>query len=312
MNFLSILDLTAQDAAGLVLRAREMKEGGFRSELLAGNTVILVFEKASTRTRVSFEVGITHLGGRPLFLSSRDSQLGRSEPLKDTARVLSRYGHCLVVRTFGQDKLEELARYATIPVVNALSDTYHPCQVMSDMLTMFERAGNLPGLTVAWVGDGNNMAHSLMNAAAHFPFSLRLACPEGFEPDPGIVENARALGADVTLTRDPEEAVAGARFVHTDVWASMGQEDEQQAREKAFAGFQVNRRLLAAAAPDCEVLHCLPAHRGEEIDEETFEANADCIFEQAENRLHMQKALLEHLFAGQRFDEAAAERLISR
>ncbi|GAB6175991.1 ornithine carbamoyltransferase [Desulfobaculum senezii] len=296
-NFLSILDLEKTDAHALVRRAHEMKQVDYRSDLLSGKTVAMIFEKASTRTRVSFEVGIRHLGGTPLFMTPAESQLGRSEPLCDTARVLSRYCAGMVVRTFGQEKVDALATWGSIPVVNALTDEYHPCQVMSDMLTMYERTPDFSSLKVAWVGDGNNMAHSFINAAVHFPFELALAVPEGYDPDPAIVERAKGLGARITLTRDPREACAGAHYINTDVWASMGQEEEQKAREKAFAGFMVDDAMMALAAPDAKFLHCLPAHRGEEVSESVIEGPQSVIFDQAENRLHMQKAILEWVFS---------------
>jgi ornithine carbamoyltransferase len=296
-NFLSILDLTTGQANALVARAKAMKDADHRSNLLAGKVLVMLFEKASTRTRISFEVAVRQLGGSTVFMTPAESQLGRSEPLRDTARVISRYAQGMIVRTFGQEKLTELASFSSVPVVNALSDRYHPCQVMSDMLTMYELTPRLSDLTVAWVGDGNNMAHSFVNAAAHFGFSLRLACPQGFDPDPDIVNAARARGAKVELTRDPREAVTGADYVNTDVWASMGQEAEQRAREKAFAGFQVDAALMALAKPGARFLHCLPAHRGEEVSEEVLEGPASVVFDQAENRLHMQKAILEWLFS---------------
>ncbi len=295
-DFLSIRDLNRAQALSLLERSLVIKKDRLRPQLLAGKTVALIFEKASTRTRVSFEVAIRHLGGQSLFLTPADTQLGRSEPLADTARVLSRYIDGLVVRTFSQEILDELATYASIPVVNALSDLFHPCQVMSDVLTMAERSDNLVDLTVAWIGDGNNMAHSFINAAARFPFKLRLACPEGYAPRPEILDQARREGADVFLTDDPTEAVQGAHFVNTDVWASMGQEQEQRQRAKAFAGFCVDKPLLAHAHPEVKVMHCLPAHRGEEISSEVLEGPWSIVWDQAENRLHMQKAILEWVF----------------
>lgn len=296
-NFLSIADLDKDTAHALVRRAEEMKSERHRSDLLGGRTVALIFEKASTRTRVSFEVGVRELGGQPLLMTPAESQLGRNEPLRDTARVLSRYCAGLVVRTFGQEIVEELARFADIPVINALTDSYHPCQVMSDMLTMYERTPDFGDLTVAWIGDGNNMAHSFINAATHFPFELRLACPVGYGPDSDILTRAKSLGARISLTRDPAEACSGAHYVNTDVWASMGQEEEQVKREAAFAGYMVDDALLAVADKDVKVLHCLPAHRGEEISEEVFEGPHSVVFDQAENRLHMQKAIMEWIFS---------------
>lgn len=296
-HFMSILDLDKDSALAMVKRAKEMKDTNFRSDLLRGETIILIFEKASTRTRVSFEVGVNHLGGHTLLMTPAESQLGRSEPLCDTARVLSRYCAGLVVRTFGQNVLDELVEHGSIPVVNALSDMFHPCQVMSDMLTMYERTPDFSALKVAWVGDGNNMAHSFINAAALFPFELAIACPEGFDPDPTILKRAQDMGARITVTRDPKEACTGAHYVNTDVWASMGQEEEQTAREKAFAGYMVDEAMMRLGAPDAKVMHCLPAHRGEEISEEVFEGPRSIVFDQAENRLHMQKAILEWIYS---------------
>lgn len=295
-HFLTILDLSHDEAARLLDRAAAMKAADYRSGLLEGKTCILVFEKASTRTRVSFEVAVRHLGGWPIFMTQNDSQLGRDEPIRDTARVLSRYADCLIVRTFGHHKLEELAQHGSIPVVNALSDEYHPCQIMADLLTMREHSGRLEGLTVAFVGDGNNIAHSLINAAARFPIRVVVAAPKGYEPDPAVVERARREGADVSIVNDPAEAAKGAHYLYTDVWASMGQEAEQEKRAKAFAGFQINDALLAVAAPGAKVLHCLPAHRGEEITDAVMEGPASIVWDEAENRLHVQKAILEWIF----------------
>ncbi|CAO0821059.1 Ornithine carbamoyltransferase [Desulfarculales bacterium] len=281
-------------------RAVELKIGwhnGYRPRPLTDKTVALIFQKASTRTRVSFEVGIRQLGGDSLFMTNRDSQLGRSEPLRDMARVLSRYVDIMVVRTFDQEVLSELAAYASIPVINALSDSSHPCQVLSDLLTVCEQRGCLEGLAYAWIGDGNNMAHSWLEAAGHLKLDLRLACPAGFDPDPAVVEVARARGGRILLTSDPREAVAGSDVINTDVWASMGQEDEASARRGAFAGFTVDEGLLALAGPKAMVLHCLPAHRGEEISDEVMEGPQSVIWDQAENRLHMQKAIMEALIS---------------
>lgn len=296
-HFLSIKDLKATEAMELVLRAKEMKDGDFRSSLLAGKTLALIFEKASTRTRVSFEVGIRHLGGDTIFMTPADSQLGRSEPLNDTARVLSRYVQGMVVRTFAQKNVEDLARYGTIPVVNALTDMFHPCQIMSDMLTIYERTPNFRDIVISWIGDGNNMANSWINACVYFGFQLNMACPDGYTPNTAVLERALKMGAKVFVTDDPKSAIAGSHFVNTDVWASMGQEAEQKKREKAFAGYQVNEELLALADPNAKVLHCLPAHRGEEISESVFEGPQSIVFDQAENRLHMQKAILEWIYS---------------
>lgn len=230
-------------------------------------------------------------------MTPADSQLGRSEPLKDTARVLSRYVQGMVVRTFAQKNVEDLARYGSIPVVNALTDMFHPCQVMSDMLTIYEHTSNFTDIVVSWIGDGNNMANSWINASVYFGFQLNLACPEGYTPNTAVLERALKMGAKVFVTDDPRAAIAGSNFVNTDVWASMGQEAEQKKREKAFVGYQVNEELLALADSGAKVLHCLPAHRGEEISEAVFEGPRSMVFDQAENRLHMQKAILEWIYS---------------
>ena len=299
-DFLRLTDLDRAGLLELVERAAEWKLLGKQGPRpLAGCTVGLIFEKASTRTRVSFEVAATQLGGQAIFLSPRDTQLGRGEPIRDTARVLSRYLDALVVRTFGHDKLEEIARFAGVPVVNALTDASHPCQVVADLLTVAERFGAdalaQPGPKVAWIGDGNNMANSWLEACSLLGFELALACPAGYDPDAALVA---ACGGKALVVRSPAEAVAGAHVVNTDVWASMGQEAEQKLREQAFAGFIVDEALVARARPDVIVLHCLPAHRGEEISEGVLEGPRSAVFDQAENRLHAQKALLELLLTG--------------
>jgi len=270
-----------------------MKDTAYRGKIMEGKTAILIFEKASTRTRVSFEMAVRHLGGSTIFMTPAESQLGRSEPLRDTARVLSRYADCMVVRTFGQSKIDELAEYGSIPVVNALTDEGHPCQVMGDVLTMYERTPDLSKVRVAWVGDGNNMANSWIEAAIYFPFELFMAFPEGYEPDRDLLGFAMQAGAKIFLTHDPLMAVDGAHYVNTDVWASMGQEEEQKKREAAFKGYCVDAAMMALAAPDAKFMHCLPAHRGEEVTDEVMEGPASIIFDQAENRLHIQKAILE-------------------
>lgn len=301
-HLLTIRDLSTEEVRGLVQRASELKaalKGQGHPASLAGKSVALIFDKPSTRTRVSFEVGVSQLGGKPLFMTSRDSQLGRDEPLKDTARVMSRYVDAMVVRTFGQSVVEELAQWGSVPVINALTDRYHPCQVLSDLLTVREHLGRLQGLTYAWLGDGNNMAHSWLEAAAALKLNLRLACPPEFMPDEDIVAHAVARGAEITLTHDPREAITGAQVINTDVWASMGQEDQAGARRTAFEGFTLDAGLLSLADPAAIVLHCLPAHRGEEISEEVLEGPQSVVWDQAENRLHMQKAILEALLAPQ-------------
>jgi ornithine carbamoyltransferase len=291
-HFLAISDYTAEELMGLLQRAGRLKSGEDRSSL-TGKSLAMIFRKSSTRTRVSFEVGMTQLGGHALFLSDRDSQMGRGETVRDTARVLSGYVDGITIRTFAQSEVEELAEHASVPVVNALTDLLHPCQVMADLQTVIEEFG--PDLTVrkvAWVGDGNNMANSWVNAAWRLGFELRLACPEGYDPDPEILQRA---GASVTLTRDPAQATDGADVVTTDVWASMGQEDEQTQREKAFAGFCVDNALMKRADPSAIFLHCLPAHRGEEVSAEVIDGPQSRVFPEAENRLHAQKAILLEL-----------------
>ena len=268
-----------------------------RRELsLAGRSVGLMFEKPSTRTRVSFEAAMIQMGGVPMFINVKDTQITRNEPVEDTARVLSRYLDALVVRTFDQKLVEDLAAFSSIPVVNALTDLYHPCQILSDLLTVLEARGNLAGLRVAWVGDGNNVAHSWINAAAILGFSLTLACPATHMPQDFILEKARKQGkGDIEVVNDPAQAAAGAHVIYTDVWASMGQESEQRARQKAFQGFIVDQRLVDLADPGVLVMHCLPAHRGEEISAEVLEGQRSVVWDQAENKLHMHKAVLEAL-----------------
>lgn len=296
-DFLEIPDFETDELYELLRLAARMKASEYADRPLAGKTLGMIFEKSSTRTRVSFEVGTYQLGGHALFLSSRDIQLGRGEPIKDTARVLSRYVDGIMIRTFGHDVVRELASYATVPVINGLTDLLHPCQVLADVFTIQESFGeDLTPRTVAWVGDGNNMANSWLNAAYRFGFTLRLACPEGYRPDPQVLE--RACGsAKVLLTAEPAEAVDGADVVSTDVWASMGQEAEAEARARAFAGYHVNAELMRRATPSAIFLHCLPAHRGEEVSEEVFEGPQSRVFDEAENRLHVQKAVLATLMA---------------
>lgn len=272
-----------------------------RQPRLEGKTLAMIFEKASTRTRVSFEVGMYQLGGQAIFLSRHDTQLGRGEPIEDTARVLSRYVDGIMIRTFAHADVLALARYASIPVINGLTDLLHPCQVLADVFTLQERFGDIRKLKVAYVGDGNNMANSWINAAARFGFNLQLACPDGYHPDAQILARARKDAAgEITVVDDPFLAVQGVQVVNTDVWASMGQEDEAKKRRQVFAPYQVNEKLLAAAAPEVVVLHCLPAHRGEEITAPVFTRFQDFIFTQAENRLHVQKAVLVTLLGGKK------------
>lgn len=297
-DFLKLSDLTASEIELIWERSTEFKEGRTQDKPLLGKTIGLLFEKPSTRTRLSFEVAIIQTGGHPIFISSRDTQMTRNEPSKDTARVLSRYLDGLVVRTFSQEIFDELARYSSIPIINALSDLYHPAQVVSDLYTIWERKIDLRRIKVAWVGDGNNVAHSWIEAACLFPFQLVLACPKGYEPDAKIWQRAKKVtGERITLTEDPAEAARGAQVISTDVWASMGQEDQAAERNKFFQPFQVNQTLLSLARPDCLVLHCLPAHRGEEITDEVLEGPNSAVFDQAENKLHVHKALLEFVLS---------------
>lgn len=291
-HFLTLSDLSGPELGALLDLAAEMKAGRWRKQPLSGRTVALLFSKSSTRTRVSFEVGIGQLGGHSLFLSPRDVQVGRGETIRDTARALSRYLDALVIRWHDHAGLEEFARFATVPVVNGLTDFTHPCQVLADLLTIQEEFGSVQGRTVAWIGDGNNMANAWIEAATRLDFSLRLACPDGYRPDAGLL---RAAGANVTLTADPREAVAGADVVTTDVWASMGQEDEAPSRARAFAGYTVDDGLMHLAADSAIFLHCLPAHRGEEVTDDVLEGPRSRVWDEAENRLHVQKALLATL-----------------
>jgi ornithine carbamoyltransferase len=279
--------------------AERMRRKEYAAKPLAGKSLAMIFMKASTRTRVSFEVGAWQLGGHALFLSPRDIQLGRGEPIADTARVLSRYVDGIMIRTFAQADVEELARSASVPVINGLTDLLHPCQVMADVLTMVQQFGTWEGKKVAWIGDGNNMANSWLDAAYRLGFDLALACPEGYDPDPALLARAKTA-ANVTLYRDPHEAAAGAHVVNTDVWASMGHEEEHNAREKAFTGFTVDAKLMSVAAPDAIFLHCLPAHRGEEVSADVIDGKQSVVWDQAENRLHIQKAILAVVIAGER------------
>lgn len=293
-HLLKLADLSREEILSVLNLADQLKyerKHGVFKEYLKGKKLGMIFQKSSTRTRVSFEVGMYELGGNALFLSNRDLQIGRGEPVEDTARVLSRYLDAIMIRTFAQQEVEDLAKYGSIPVINGLTDYCHPCQVLADLMTIRERKGAFKGLKMCFVGDGNNMANSLMVGAVRTGMSFSIACPEGYEPDKDLMAWAKENGS-FTLTRSAEEAAADADVVYTDVWASMGQEDEKAKREKAFVGYQVNAAVMASAKPDAMVLHCLPAHRGEEITAEVFEAHADEIFEEAENRLHAQKAVL--------------------
>ncbi|MGB0721731.1 MAG: ornithine carbamoyltransferase [Gammaproteobacteria bacterium] len=294
-HFLTLCDLSPDEYRGLIRRAMESKtltHAGKAEATLPGRTLAMVFEKSSTRTRVSFETGITQLGGHGLFLSPKDTQLGRGEPIEDTARVLSRMVDIIMIRTFGHDKLERFAAHSDVPVINGLTDLCHPCQLLADMQTYFEHRGDIAGRTVAWVGDGNNMCHSYMSASHLLGFDLRIAVPEGFDPEPAMMEK---VGGRCTIVRDPREAVEGVDLVSTDVWTSMGQEDEDTRRRVAFSGFQVDTGLMDRAADDALFMHCLPAHRGEEVSAEMMDDPRAVVWDEAENRLHAQKALMELL-----------------
>ncbi len=298
-DFLSVYDLTRKDFDRIFIHAatlKAMQKDGIIYQPLAGKTLGMIFDKSSTRTRLSFEAGMYQLGGLAIYLNSRDTQLGRGETIADTARIVSRYLDAVMIRTFAQESVEEFARHATIPIINGLTDLMHPCQIVSDLFTIVEKKGTYEGLRIAYVGDGNNVANSWIDAAAKLPFRLALACPKGYDPDARIRARARKKAPKgVSLYRDPVQAVKNADVVYTDVWASMGQEAEQEARVKVFEGYQVNRKLMQYAKPDAIVMHCLPAHRGEEISAEILDGPQSVVWDEAENRLHVQKAILEIL-----------------
>jgi len=297
-HFLTLMDLTPKELGYLIQRAVELKtmlHTGQFHEPLRGKTLGMIFEKSSTRTRVSFEVAMTQFGGASVFLSPRDTQLGRGEPVEDSARVLSRMVDAVMIRTFDHDTVEAFAAHSRVPVINALTDQFHPCQLLADMQTYVEHRGSIAGKTVTWVGDGNNMCASYINAAEQFDFQLVVCCPEGFEPPADLVD---AFAHRVTLQRDPAEAVKGAHLVVTDVRASMGQEDEQADRIKRFSEYQVNPALMDRADPEALFMHCLPAHRGEEVSHDMLDDPRAVVWDEAENRLHAQKALLEFLLTG--------------
>ena len=298
-DFLVISDFTKSEIEGLFGLAQRMRRGEYTSKPLAGKTLGMIFTKSSTRTRVSFEVGAYQLGGHALFLATRDVQLGRGEPVADTARVLSRMVDGIVIRTFAHSEIEDLARHADVPVIDGLTDLQHPCQILADLLTVRQHLGTITDRKIAWIGDGNNMANSWIDAAHVLGFELALACPEGYDPDAALLARAKSAG-NVTLHRDPRAAVAGAHVVNTDVWASMGQEEEQKIRERAFSGFTVDATLMKAAAPDAIFLHCLPAHRGEEVSAEVIDGPQSRVWDEAENRLHIQKAIMAVLMGGER------------
>ena len=294
-HLLSLLTTTPQEIEDLLNLADQLKyetKNGIAHKRLKGQTLGMIFQKSSTRTRVSFEMGMYQLGGQALFLSNRDLQIGRGEPIEDTARVLSRYLDGIMIRTFEQSEVENLAKYGSIPIINGLTDFCHPCQVLADLLTVREHKGHLDGLKMCYIGDGNNMANSLIVGGLKTGMSVSVACPEGYDPDRQVLDFAKPYQT-FALCRDPKEAAADADVIFTDVWASMGQEDEAAERRKVFEGvYQVNKQLLSVANSGCMVQHCLPAHRGEEITADVFEAHADEIFDEAENRLHAQKAVM--------------------
>ncbi len=297
-HFLSLNDLNAEELHAVIERAIELKAMVKRGEIyqpLQNCTMAMIFEKASTRTRVSFETGMTQLGGHAMFLAPNDTQLGRGEPVEDSARVISRMVDVVMIRTFEQAMVEKFAEYSRVPVINALTDKFHPCQLLADMMTWIEQRGNRAGKTAAWVGDGNNMCHSWMNAARLFGFHLNAACPDGYDPDADVLEQNKK---QVTLFRDPQEAVKNVDVVITDTWASMGHEDEKQARHKAFMGYQVTEDMMALAKQHALFMHCLPAYRGMEVSNEVIEGPQSVVWDEAENRLHAQKALVEGLMLG--------------
>lgn len=302
-DFLTLKDYTSDELIEMIelgIKLKKEREKNIdQTHYMKGKKVALIFEKSSTRTRVSFEVGVFELGGYPLFLSKNDIQLGRGETIADTARTLSRYVDMIMIRTFEHSKIEELAKYASVPVINGLTDDFHPCQVMADVMTIYEKLGKFKGVKVAFVGDGNNMANSWMIGAAKFGIDFTLACPKGYEAKQDVFVEARKIaldtGAKIEMTNDPYEAVRGADIIYTDVWASMGQEAESEKRLKDFKGFQVDDNLMKATGKNTYFMHCLPAHRGEEVSEEVLESDMSIVFDEAENRLHAQKAIMVKL-----------------
>jgi ornithine carbamoyltransferase len=297
-DFLCLSDWSLEELERIFALAKGLKakqKAGEKHHLLQGKTFGMLFEKSSTRTRVSFEVGMYQLGGHALFLASGNTQMGRGEPIKDTARCMARYVDGVMIRTYSQDAIEEYAQLSEVPVINGLTDMYHPCQLMADLMTVSEHKQNYRELKYCWIGDGNNMANSWINAASVFGFELRVATPTGYEPDAMVKERAAEAGANILYTNDPVEAASGADVLNTDVWASMGQEAEKKEREETFVGYQINMDLVTKAAPDCVVMHCLPAHRDEEITDEVMESRHSIIYDQAENRLHVQKAIMATL-----------------
>ncbi len=297
-DFLAIPDFSKPELDSLFDLAESMRAGAYSRKPLAGKTLAMIFMKSSTRTRVSFETGVYQLGGHAIFISPRDAQLGRGEPIADTARVLSRYVDGIMIRTFAHSDVEELAKYADVPVMNGLTDLVHPCQVLADVLTIRQHLGGYEGKRVAWIGDGNNMANSWINAAYVLGFDLTLACPEGYDPDAKILSRAKTK-ANVRVVRDSAEAADKADVMNTDVWASMGQEEEQAIREKSFKSFIVDEKLMKRASKDAIFLHCLPAHRGEEVSAGVIDGPRSKVWDEAENRLHIQKALMAVLMGGE-------------
>lgn len=296
-HFLTLLDYNSDELRALLARAIELKQllkNGDSHTPLQNKTLAMIFEKSSTRTRVSFETGMVQLGGHALFLSPRDTQLGRGEPIEDSARVLSRMVDGIMIRTFEHENVEKFAAHSSVPVINGLTDLYHPCQLLADMQTWFEKRGDIKGATVAWIGDGNNMCHSYINAATQLDFQLNIACPETYSPNAEIVKKAKD---QIMITHDASAAVENADLIVTDVWASMGQEKEQNERKEVFQTFQVNNKLLSVANKDALFMHCLPAHRGEEVTAEVIDGPQSVVWDEAENRLHAQKALLENLMS---------------
>lgn len=294
-HFMTLMDFSPDELNKLIERAIQMKQewkSGIVTQPFQQRTLAMIFEKSSTRTRVSFETGITQLGGHGLFLSPRDTQLGRGEPVEDSARVISSMVDMIMVRTFDHGQLERFAEFSSVPVINALTDDFHPCQLLADVMTFVEHRGSIAGKTVTWVGDGNNMCQSWMNAARQFDFKLNIACPDGFDPDVNLLSE---LGANVEIIRDINKAAEGADLVSTDVWASMGQEDEQALRVAAFKDYQVNANVMSNAQSDALFMHCLPAHREEEVTAEVLDGSQSVVWDEAENRLHAQKALMETL-----------------
>jgi len=294
-HFLTLLDLSTDEANAIITRAIKLKsevKAGKQHELLKNKVMGMIFEKSSTRTRISFETGMAQFGGHAIFLSPRDTQLGRGEPIEDSARVMSRMLDVIMIRTFEHSKIETFAAHSQVPVINALTDDYHPCQLLADMQTFVEHRGSIQGKKVAWIGDGNNMCHSYINAARVFDFELNIACPEGYDPNADILA---AAGDRISISRDPHTACEGVDLVVTDVWASMGQEEEQAKREADFAGYMVDKAMMAKANDDALFMHCLPAHRGEEVAADVIDDEQTVVWDEAENRLHAQKALLEFL-----------------